>query len=235
MFSGIPVERFGRMTPAEARLFDNAKKAFSDSDEAYVGGRVADCMEPLCKAVDVAKTLRRSLRGEDVSPTENKKRFKEFIDLEVPTPGCGGLQVRLTDARTGRAADYSFSDLVYAIRCMVHENENLNAAEAPDYHILLEWRRAPSRVTGMAAPVSGSATDLSLAGSLEMAPDVAGNIDGGRVTLNGHFVWGRVREIVSKFVTGVDLYVGLTTGAEKWSITIRPPLGSVRPGHRYDG
>jgi len=40
--------------------------------------------------------------------------------------------VSLLDARTGQSRHYSFSGLVSVIRCMVHENKNLNAAERPD-------------------------------------------------------------------------------------------------------
>ncbi|HZU35125.1 MAG TPA: hypothetical protein VFA18_04410 [Gemmataceae bacterium] len=144
MFSGVADERFGHLTPQEERLLDNIKKAFHDSDMHYIRGRRQDCLEPMCKAIDTAKTLRRSLRGEDTSNTQNKARFTAFIDAEVPAPGSGGLQVTLLDSRTGQPRDYSFSQLVYAIRCMVHENENLNAAEQPDYHILLDWDKLPT-------------------------------------------------------------------------------------------
>jgi len=61
MFSGISEERFGRLTAQEERLLDNVKKAFRDSDQLYRDGRPEDCMEPMCRAIDAAKTLRRSL------------------------------------------------------------------------------------------------------------------------------------------------------------------------------
>ncbi len=63
---------------------------------------------------------------------DNKKRFLEFLNLELPSPESGGLLVHLVDARSGKAVAYSFAELVYDIRCMIHENENLNAAEAPN-------------------------------------------------------------------------------------------------------
>jgi len=181
MVLGISEERFGRLTAQEERLLDNVKKAFRDSDQLYRGGRPEDCMEPMCRAIDAAKTLRRSLRGEDTSSTDNRRKFTEFINLEVPAPDSGGLQVSLLDARTGQSRHYSFSGLVYAIRCMVHENENRNAAEHPDYHILLDWAQAPRWTPPAAAPVSGSAQDLSLNASIACPPGVAGVINTGEL------------------------------------------------------
>jgi hypothetical protein len=186
-------------------------------------------MEPMCKAIDTAKTLRRSLRGEDTSSTQNKARFTEFIDLEVPAPGSGGLRVTLLEARTGQPRDYSFSGLVYAIRCMVHENENLNAAEQPDYHILLDWGHLPAWPAAAAGPVSGSMQDLSLSASTACPPGIAGVINSGRITINGHFIWGRLREVMAKFITGIDAMVAFIKGADKGGISIHPPLGSVQP------
>jgi hypothetical protein len=228
MFSGIAEERFGRLTAQEERWLDNIKKAFRDSDELYRKGQHEDCMEPMCRAIDTAKTLRRSLRGEDTSSNDNRRRFTEFIDLEVPAPGSGGLQVTLMDARTGKSCNYSFSGLVYAIRCMVHENENLNMAERPDYHIVLDWGQVP-RWTPPVGPVSGSLQDLSLHASIACPPGVAGVINSGRITINGQFIWSRLREVMAKFVTGIDAMVGLANGADKGCITCHPPLGSVRP------
>jgi hypothetical protein len=194
MFSGIAQERFGQLTAQEERLLDNVKRAFRDSDELYRGGRQEDCMEPMCKAIDTAKTLRRSLRGEDTSGAQNKARFTEFIDLEVPAPGRGGLQVTLFDTQDGQARDYSFSGLVYAIRCKVRENENPNAAEQHDYHILLDWGQVPAWPAAAAGPVSGSVQDLSLRASTACPAGVAGVINSGQITINGHFIWGRLRE-----------------------------------------
>jgi hypothetical protein len=229
MFSGIHQDRFGQLTTQEERLLDNVKKAFYESDRLYGEGRPEDCVLPMCNAFDAAKTLRRSLRGEDTSPTENARRFKEFIDLEVPAPAAGGLQVALVDAYSCKSKLYSFSDLVYAIRCKVHENENLNTAERPDYHILLEWGQAPRWAPASAGPVSGSAQDLSLPWSIGYRSGVAGTINGGRITLNGHFMWGRLREVMAKFITGIDMMIGFAKGAASGRITSHPPLGSVRP------
>ncbi|MBX9626250.1 MAG: hypothetical protein K2X82_20795 [Gemmataceae bacterium] len=209
MFAGIEPDKLLAMSEQELRWFDNVKKAFHESDLAYTDGRAQDrCLPELCSAVDTAKLLRRSLRGDDTSPRENKKRFVEFLNLELPSPESGGFQVSLTDARSGRPETYSFAELVYDIRCMIHENENLNAAEAPNYHILLDW----------------SSRD----------PACFGSVANGRLTCNAHLVWQRLRQILAKFITGIDGMVAyarmIASGhRESFSITISPPLGSVRP------
>jgi hypothetical protein len=217
MFAEITPDRLLAMSEQELRWFDNVKKAFHESDIAYTEGRAQDrCFPELCKAVDTGKTLRRALRGEDVSPRDNKKRFVEFLNFELPSPKSGRpVQVHLVDARTGRPVQvhlvhahsgrpvtYSFAELVYDIRCMVHENENLNAAEAPNYHILLDWSQ----------PHGG----------------FFGSIAAGRLTCNGHMVWRRLREILAKFITGIDGMISWAT-KRSFSITGAPPLGSVRP------
>ena len=92
MFTGIELERFARLTEREERLLDNVKKAFYESDQLYCTGRQRDCLLPMCNAIDAAKTLRRSLRGEDTSGNDNRRRFQEFIELEVPAPDCGGCE-----------------------------------------------------------------------------------------------------------------------------------------------
>lgn len=131
MLIGINRESLLNMTDQQHRWLNNLKKAFYDSDRLYGEGGPQECMEPMYKAVDTAKTLRRSLLCQDISSKKNAQRFKEFIDLEIPSRDRGGLLIPLVEARTGTSQEYSFSDLVYCIRCMVHENENLNASEAP--------------------------------------------------------------------------------------------------------
>ncbi len=167
MFSGIDEGRFGRLTAQEERLLDNVRKAFCDSDALYTGGRPHDAMEPMFRAIDTAKTLRRSLRGEDTSPAHNGQRFREFLALEIPAARPGAMPLYLVDARTGETRQYSYADLVYAIRCMTHENENLHAAEQIDYHILLEWGLGPNP-------------------PLWFRQGLAGVTSNGRIILNGH-------------------------------------------------
>lgn len=209
LFGDITGERLLAMSEQELRWFDNVKKAFYESDFAYKEGRAADrCMPELCNAVDAAKTLRRSLLAEDVSPKYNKKRFLEFLNFELPSPDKGGFQVNLIDSRTGKPVSYSFAELVYDIRCMIHEYENLNAAEGPKYHILLDWSQPHAYYFG--------------------------SIADGRLTCNGHMVWWRLRQIMAKFITGLDAtikHAKLVAGDLEGSIsiTIEPPLGSIRP------
>jgi hypothetical protein len=215
MFVDITPGRLLAMNEQERRWFDNVKKAFYESDLAYENGIAHDrCLPELCKAVDTAKTLRRSLHGDSGSSKDNKKRFVEFLNLELPTPEVGGFQVHLVDARSGKAISYSFAELIYDIRCMVHENENLNAAEAPNYHILLDW----SQPRGL----------------------YFGNIEDGRLTCDGHMVWERLRQIMAKFITILDAMIKSAKLAaegqvDSFHVTISPPLGSVRPGHTFEG
>jgi hypothetical protein len=103
MFDGYDGQRLLAMTDREKRWLDNVKKAFYESDRALQSGNPEDrCLEELFKAVDTAKTLRLSLRGEDVSPCDNKKRFIEFLGVGIPAarPGVSEFEllVRETNA-----------------------------------------------------------------------------------------------------------------------------------------
>src|SRR5271157_3196283 len=63
-----PEHRVAAMTGQEKRWLDNVRKDFHESDTVLQAGTPQDrCLEELFKAVDTAKTLRRSLRGEDTS------------------------------------------------------------------------------------------------------------------------------------------------------------------------
>src|SRR5258708_5562516 len=104
MFEGFNYERVAAMSEQERRWLDNIKKALFDGDQAYTAGRPEDhCFDALCKGIDTAKTLRRSLRGEDWSSKDNKARFTEFLNIEIP-----GFQhdIVLFDARQGRDVSY---------------------------------------------------------------------------------------------------------------------------------
>jgi hypothetical protein len=206
MFDGIPEDRLLNMTDQERRWLNNVKRALYDSDQALISGKPQDhCMEELCKGLDAAKTLRRALRGEDVSPKDHKKRFIEFVHLDVPSPKDGKNEIPLLDSRTQKIEMYSFAKLVYAIRCMaIHENDSLDAAQQPDYHIRLDWNmRAPEQWLGI--------------------------IEDGKVTLNARTVSHRLREILAKFITGVEGTIAMAEG-RGFTITGNPPLGSIRPG-----
>jgi hypothetical protein len=205
MFDGISEDRFLNMTGQQRRWLNNVKRAFYNSDQALISGKPQEnCMEQLCKGLDAAKTLWRSLRGENVSSNDHKRRFLEFIHLSVPAPKNGENQLPLLDARTKKIEMYSFGTLVYAIRCMaVHENDNLDAAQQPDYHIRLDWNmHAPEQWLGI--------------------------IEDGRVTLNARIVSHRLREILANFISGIEAISSRAQG-RGWRITSDPPLGAIRP------
>lgn len=204
MLGEITPERLLAITDQERRWLNNTKKAFLASDEAYVSGTPEDrCMEELCKAIDTAKTLDRSLRDEDTSGRQNKVRYLEFLESELPSPEEGGVDIPLLDVRTGKAIRHSFPSLIYDIRCMIHENENLNAAEAPNYHIQLDWTLNPH-------------------------DRIMGRLENGKVICNARIIWNRVREIVAKFITGIDGSIAFAQG-KGFTITGSPKLGTIRP------
>jgi len=204
MFDGITHERVLQMTDRERRWLHNIKKAFYASDVAYAGGTPQDtCLPELCKAIDTAKTLRRSLRGEDTSSKDNKRRFIDFLNIQIPDVASGGLQVQLVDARTKDKGSYSFAEILYAVRCMVHENENLDTAEQPDYHIQIDWSASPAGAIGVV------------------------NEDG-RIVCSGRFLWHRLRCILAPFIMGIDGIMAAAHG-EAFSILADPPLRSIHP------
>jgi len=204
MFNGYDGKRLLAMTYRERRWLDNVKKAFYESDRALQSGHPEDrCLEELFKAVDTAKTLRRSLRGEDVSHHDNRKRFIEFLGLEIPSARPDGHAVELLKRETGKLRKFTLGEIIYEIRCMVHENENLNVDEDVDYHILLDWSKRH--------------------------PDYFAVMRNGTYVCNGYFIWNRLREILSKFVTGIDGMIAIASNASSISVTIRPEIGSITP------
>jgi len=202
MFSGLDYARVLAMTDQEHRWFNNIKKAIWEADKQYMEGRPEDrCFEEICKAVDTAKTLRRSLLGLGHTKDGNKKLFIEFLDFELPGPDKGGMDLTLFDTRTQKPVRYSFSQLIYAIRCMIHENENLNAAEQPDFHVLLDWTMHPNDSCG-------------------------GVLASGTVTLNARCNWLRLREVITKFVWGLEAMMAIQ---QKQSFNMSRELGTIRP------
>jgi len=202
MFTELDHNRIVAMTDQERRWLNNIKKAIYEADRAYAGGSPQDrCFEEMCKAADTAKTLRRSLLGAEYSDQSNKRLFTEFLDLEVPTPERGGMNLVLFDSRKGCQVRYSFSSLIYCIRCMVHENENLNAAEQPDYHVLLDWTMNPN-------------------------DRHAGFLEDGAVKLNARLIWMRLREVVTKFVWGLEAVLAVERGG---GFEMNRELCSIRP------
>ncbi|EMB16057.1 hypothetical protein RE6C_03223 [Rhodopirellula europaea 6C] len=209
MIEAVPVERIGEMTTREKRWLDNVKKAIYDSDYAYLADQKRDrCFPELCKAIDTAKTLCRSLNGDDTSPRDNKRRFLEFFG--GPEPSEGGYQSGVVvDARTGKEIRYTLGSLVYAIRCMVHENENLDLEESPDYQVLLDWN-GPFRYRSHL--VSQFADEC--------------------IVVNAEMLLGIVRERVTRFVSYIDSVIAMQTHG-LIRIDTRPPLCSIRPGENF--
>jgi hypothetical protein len=207
MFEGYDDNRLLAMTDRERRWLDNIKKAFHESDRALQSGRPEDrCLEELFKGIDTAKTLRRSLRGEDTSSRDNKKRFVEFLGLEIPAAQPGGSEIELLERDSGKMRKYTLGEIIYSIRCMVHENENLNVAEAVDYHILLDWS--------------------------VRNPIAAAVVRDGTIVCNGYFIWNRLREILSKFITGIEGMIAFATNPRSFSVSIEPDIGSIIPIRR---
>ena len=97
---------------------------------------------------------------------------------------------------------YNFGEIVYAIRCMVHENENLNVAEDVDYHILLDWSQP--------------------------YPYVFAKTVDGKFICNGYFLWNRLRQVLAKFITGIDGMISFARSGS-FSITIHPDMGAIAP------
>ncbi|NOY42474.1 MAG: hypothetical protein GXP26_11635 [Planctomycetes bacterium] len=202
MLEGIQSDRLLAMTDREKRWLDNVKKAFQQSDLALQSGTPEDeCLAELFKAIDTAKTLRRSLRGEDASHSQNKKRFIEFLGLEIPMARPGESEWTLV-LKDGSTKSYHFGEIVYDIRCMVHENENLNVAEDVDHHILLDWSQPH--------------------------PQIFANQINGTFVCNGYFLWNRLRQVLAKFITGIDGSISFATNGS-FSITIEPEMGSIAP------
>lgn len=202
MFDGISDERILKMSMRERRWLDNLKKAFQQSDLSFQTGMPEDrCLEEIFKGIDTAKTLWRSLRGMEISRKNNKKQFLEFVGLEVPFVREDKKIFELLDQRSGKVVQHSFGDVIYDIRCMTHENENLNAAEDVDYHVLLDWS--------------------------VRHPKYFAVVESNRIKCNGYFLWNRLREILATFITGIDATFDIAEG-RSFSLNCRPSLGSIR-------
>lgn len=202
MLTGINEDRLLAMTVEEKRLLDNIKKALYQSDTAMQSGSPEDAALPeLFKAIDTAKTLRGMLRGERVSHANNKRQFIDFLSLEIPLAASGSdtWELKLED---GSVRSYGFGDIVYSIRCMIHQNENLNAAEDVDYHVLVNWE--------------------------EGHPHCIAEQIGGRLVVYGTVLWRRLREVIAKFITGIEGLISFLTEGT-FDITCRPSAGSILP------
>jgi hypothetical protein len=203
MLTDISVERLLAMTDRELRLLDNIKKAIQYNDQAERSGKPEDhCLEQLFKGIDTAQRLRRSLRGEDLSYRKNRDRFIEFLAVEIPCAARGSAGFPLIETETGKSREFTLGEIAYAVRCKIHENENLNADENPDYHVVIDW----------------SQNNQSWLGEIE----------NGKLRLNGWFLSHRLREILCGFVSGIQFAIDVATGKGA-EFSIRPPLGSIVP------
>lgn len=203
MFKNIPNERIIAMTSEENRWLQNIKKAFHESDNAFLSGIPEDrCLEELLKAIDTSKTLYLSLQDKKISIYNNRKKFVDFIHEDIPKPENGGLDLQLINSRTGKLERYNFGELLYEIRCMIHENENLNISEGANFHILLDWQ--------------------------DSNPKYQLEIDNGRVIFNGFSLWDRIRQFLSNFITYLEGITSLNKSG-KASFSLEPPLGTIRP------
>ncbi len=103
---------------------------------------------------------------------------------------------------------YGFGQLVHEIRSMVHENENLNKDEHPDFHIILDWKSQDERTAVW--------------------------VDGCQAVVNGLFLWGRLRKLLAKFVSRMDsIHTFPQTGLV--GASINPSLGAIQRKVRVSG
>jgi hypothetical protein len=207
MFTSVTPERVSAMSPLERRWLDNVKKAFADSDADFETHRMPDdCIETLFKGIDAAKKLRLSLTGvANDRHSKNKSDFIDFLELEIPAKSRGSNLFQLTDARTGKPRELSVAEIIYEIRCMIHENENLDERELLDYHILLRW--------------------------VDHREVFVCSHENGRIVINARLLWRRLREILSKFITGIEAHEAMAS-KKGFSVTIRPQLGTIQPEYR---
>lgn len=207
MFTNIDPQRVAQMTSIESRWLDNVKKAFADSDYDFETNRMADdCIETLFKGIDAAKKLRLSLLNTPGDlHSNNRARFIEFLELEIPSPDKNGRHITLKDIRNGLTRDWSVAEILYEIRCMIHENENLNESEPIDYHILLRWWDHGERFIA--------------------------SQENSRLVINARLLWRRLREILSKFIMGIEALEAMAN-SRGFSMTVRPERGSIQPTHR---
>ena len=190
------------MSELEDRLFDNVKKAFYSGDLKAQSINPEDgCLEEIFKGLDTAKTLRRSLLDLDTSTRDNRKRFVEFLSLSIPGAKPNAEKYHLIDPITGEEYHLNLGQIIYKIRCKIHENENLNIAESPRYFVLLDW--------------SIKSTTWNH------------RFHKGSCIISAFGLWNRLREILSVFIMHIESHKNFEkTGS--YSLSIRPPLESLR-------
>src|ERR1700730_1292831 len=136
-FVGIPEDRLLNMTDQGASMAEQPQEGALRQRPGPNQWKAARSLHgSATRGLNAAKSLRRALRGEDVSPKRHKERFIEFVHLGAPSPKDGKNEIPLFDSRTQKIEMYSFRKLVYAVRWIaIHENDSLDAAQPPNYHI----------------------------------------------------------------------------------------------------
>lgn len=202
MIQEITKERVLQMSEQEERLFDNIKKAYYNSDLKAKSLNPEDgCLEEAFKGIDTAKTLRRSLLGLDITHKQNGKKFVEFLGLKIPGARPEAEKYHLVDPVTKKEYNLNLGELIYNIRCKIHENENLNISEGARYFVLLDWRIK------------------SIDWHHRFYED--------KCIISAFGLWNRLREILSEMIMHIESCKSWDkTGL--YTVNIRPPLNSLR-------
>src|SRR5271157_4238848 len=130
---------------------------------------------------------------------------KRCWTYEPPTSMASGMPSGTSTSRrriNGFTAKYG---TLGEVNPVVTPNENLNAAEDIDYHILLDW---------------------SVPNTLDFF-----DVRDGQLIWNGYHLWNCIRQILAKFITGLDSMVAIAN-RQPFSITIEPKMGSIVPERR---
>lgn len=205
-------ERVLSMDKAELRLLDNAKRALHDCDILVKAERIEDCcIEILLKGLDAARKLRQKFTGR-TTEQYNRTYFIALLETSIPSPAQSGATFEIRSTKTGAIVPRSVSEIIYdEVRClMIHENDNLNEAELEgiNHPVKLRW---------------GVPTE-----------DFVLSHDNGVMVINGMLLLRRLREILSHFITSVEAIKSFAeTG--KATITVNPPIGSIKPITRREG
>jgi hypothetical protein len=166
------------MTGQQLRSLNNIKRAVSQCDSAILADSARDeSLASLCRGIEAAQKLRRSLLGESDSSIKknSKKHFIDFIELTFPTKV---VAVYGNPPHPTALLHPRYSEIVYEIRCKaVHENENLDAAQNPGCKIQVSW---------------------------DLPEDYGGQTIGETHYVNGKMLVWRLRGMLATFVMSLD-------------------------------
>jgi hypothetical protein len=65
---------------------------------------------------------------------------------------------------------------------------------------------------------------LNLAGECRVCSEL---LKRGVYICNGYFLWNRLREVLAKFITGIEAPLSISQ-TDRFQVTIRPAIGSVK-------